>query len=91
MLFLKETPVDTILLMKEIIEAVEGSLKEMALGSGIDLPRRRIHHPNEMIFGLLPGSLKGVMGAYLQTNLDRRIHHLRERYLPCRKECHGSL
>jgi len=28
-----------------------------------------------MIFGLLPGSVHGVMGAYLQTDLDRRLHH----------------
>jgi len=28
-----------------------------------------------MIFGVLPGSVHGVMGAYLQTDLDRRIHH----------------
>jgi len=75
MLFLKETPIDKILSMAEIIEAVEESLKEMALGRGVDLPRRRIHHPNRMIFGLLPGSFKGAMGAYLQTDLDRRIHH----------------
>jgi ornithine cyclodeaminase/alanine dehydrogenase-like protein (mu-crystallin family) len=74
MLFLKETPVDTILSMEEIIEAVEDSLKEMALG-GFDLPRRRIHHPNGMIFGLLAGSFQGAMGVYLQTDLDRRIHH----------------
>ncbi len=75
MLFIKETPIDTVLSMEEMIEAVEESLKEMALGRGVDLPRRRIHHPNRMIFGLLPGSFKGVMGAYLQTDLDRRIHH----------------
>jgi len=28
-----------------------------------------------MIFGLLPGSVRGAMGAYLQTDLDRRLHH----------------
>ena len=75
MLLLKNTPIDTILSMQEIIDAVEESLKEMALGRGFDLPRRRIHHPNRMIFGLLPGSFRGAMGAYLQTDLDRRIHH----------------
>jgi hypothetical protein len=75
MLLLKNTPIDTILSMQEIIDAVEDSLKEMALGRGFDLPRRRIHHPNRMIFGLLPGSFQGAMGAYLQTDLDRRIHH----------------
>lgn len=75
MLLLKKTSIDTILSMAEIIEAVEESLKEMALGRGFDLPRRRIHHPNRMIFGLLPGSFQGAMGAYLQTDLDRRIHH----------------
>src|SRR6267142_6457731 len=58
-----------------MILAIEDALKEMALGRGFDLPRRRIHHPNRMIFGLLPGSVHGVMGAYLQTDLDRRIHH----------------
>jgi alanine dehydrogenase len=45
------------------------------LGRGFDLPRRRIHHPNRMIFGLLPGSVHGFMGAYLQTDLDRRLHN----------------
>jgi len=75
MLFLKDTPVDTVVSMEEAIEAVEDCLKEMALGRGFDLPRRRIHHPNRMIFGLLPGSAQGAMGAYLQTDLDRRIHH----------------
>ncbi len=75
MLFLRKTSIDTILSMEEIIEAVEDSLTEMALGRGFDLPRRRIHHPNRMIFGLLPGSFKEAMGAYLQTDLDRRIHH----------------
>lgn len=58
-----------------MIEAIEDTLKEIALGRGFDLPRRRIHHPNRMIFGLLPGSVRGVMGAYLQTDLDRRLHH----------------
>lgn len=75
MLLLKKTPIDTILSIEEIIEAVEDSLKEMALGRGFDLPRRRIHHPNRMIFGLLPGSFRGAMGAYLQTDLDRHLHH----------------
>ena len=28
-----------------------------------------------MIFGVLPGSVHGAMGAYIQTDLDRRIHH----------------
>ncbi len=75
MLFLKNTPINRILSMNEMIEVIEGTLKEVALGRGFDLPRRRIHHPNRMIFGLLPGSVHGAMGAYLQTDLDRRIHH----------------
>jgi alanine dehydrogenase len=75
MLYLKDTPINQILTMNEMIEAVEDTLKEVALGRGFELPRRRIHHPNRMIFGLLPGSVHGAMGAYLQTDLDRRIHH----------------
>lgn len=75
MLFLKNTPIHQILSIPEMIEAIEDTLKEIALGRGFDLPRRRIHHPNRMIFGLLPGSVRGVMGAYLQTDLDRRLHH----------------
>lgn len=75
MLFLKNTPINQILSMNEMIDAIEHALKEMALGTGFDLPRRRIHHPNRMIFGVLPGSVHGAMGAYLQTDLDRRIHH----------------
>jgi len=75
MLFLKNTPINQILSMNEMIETIEDTLKEIALGRGFDLPRTRIHHPNRMIFGLLPGSVHGVMGAYLQTDLDRRIHH----------------
>jgi alanine dehydrogenase len=75
MLFLKQTPIDQILSMHEMIEAIEDTLKELAAGRGFDLPRRRIHHPNRMIFGLLPGSVHGAMGAYLQTDLDRHIHH----------------
>jgi len=74
MLFLKDTPISQILPMNEMIGAIEETLKEVALGRGHELPRRRIHHPNRMIFGLLPGSVHGVMGAYLQTDLDRRIH-----------------
>lgn len=75
MLFLKNTPINQILSMNEMIETIEDTLKEVAHGRGFELPRRRIHHPNRMIFGLLPGSVRGVMGAYLQTDLDRRIHH----------------
>lgn len=75
MLFLKHTPINEILSMTEMIEAIEDTLKEIAEGRGFDLPRRRIHHPNRMIFGVLPGSVHGVMGAYLQTDLDRHIHH----------------
>ena len=75
MLYLKNTPIDQILSISEMIETIEDALKEMALGRGFDLPRRRIHHPNGMIFGLLPGSVRGFMGAYLQTDLDRRLHH----------------
>jgi ornithine cyclodeaminase len=75
MLFLKNTPISQILSMPEMIDAIEETLKEVALGRGFELPRRRIHHPNRMIFGLLPGSVHGAMGAYLQTDLDRRIHH----------------
>ena len=75
MLFLKNTPISQILSMTEMIDAIEDTLKEVALGRGFELPRRRIHHPNRMIFGLLPGSVHGAMGAYLQTDLDRRIHH----------------
>ena len=75
MLYLKNTPIDQILSLSEMMEAIEDALKELALGRGFALPRRRIHHPNRMIFGLLPGSVNGAMGAYLQTDLDRRIHH----------------
>jgi ornithine cyclodeaminase/alanine dehydrogenase-like protein (mu-crystallin family) len=75
MLFLKNTPISQILTIHEMIGAIEDTLKEVALGRGFELPRRRIHHPNRMIFGLLPGSVHGAMGAYLQTDLDRRIHH----------------
>ena len=75
MLFIKDTPVDQILSMEEMIEAIEDALKELRLGHAFDLPRRRIHHPNRMIFGMLPGSLHGFMGAYLQTDLDRRLHN----------------
>ena len=74
MLLLKETPIDGILTMEESIEAVETALRQLALGKGTDLPRRRIHHTNGMIFGLLPASVHGVMGAYLQTDLKRRLH-----------------
>ncbi|HEX7233165.1 MAG TPA: ornithine cyclodeaminase family protein [Candidatus Binatia bacterium] len=74
MLFLKDTPIHQILSMNEMIGAIEETLKQVALGRGHELPRRRIHHPNRMIFGVLPGSVHGVMGAYLQTDLDRRIH-----------------
>ena len=75
MLFLKNTPISQILTISEMIEAIETALEEVALGQGFELPRRRIHHPNRMIFGLLPGSVRGAMGAYLQTDLDRRVHH----------------
>ena len=75
MLFLKNTSIDRILSINEMIEAIEDTLKEVALGRGFELPRRRIHHPNRMIFGILPGSVHGAMGAYIQTDLDRRIHH----------------
>ncbi|MGH7852694.1 MAG: ornithine cyclodeaminase family protein [Candidatus Binatia bacterium] len=75
MLFLKNTPISEILSVNEMIDAIEDTLKEVHLGRGFELPRRRIHHPNRMIFGLLPGSVRGAMGAYLQTDLDRRIHH----------------
>ena len=75
MLFLKNTPINQILSMAEMIEAIEDTLKEIALGRGFELPRRRIHHPNRMILGILPGSVHGAMGAYIQTDLDRRIHH----------------
>ncbi|HEV8719498.1 MAG TPA: ornithine cyclodeaminase family protein [Candidatus Binatia bacterium] len=75
MLFLKNTPINQILSLHEMIETIEDTLKELAAGRGFDLPRRRIHHPNRMIFGLLPGSVHGVMGAYLQTDLDRQVHH----------------
>jgi ornithine cyclodeaminase/alanine dehydrogenase-like protein (mu-crystallin family) len=75
MLFLKNTPIDRILSMAEMIDVIEDTLKEVASGRGFELPRRRIHHPNRMIFGILPGSVHGAMGAYIQTDLDRRIHH----------------
>ncbi|HVO95039.1 MAG TPA: ornithine cyclodeaminase family protein [Terriglobales bacterium] len=75
MLFLQNTCINQILSMNEMIEIVEDTLREIAQGRGFDLPRRRIHHPNRMIFGILPGSVHGVMGAYLQTDLERRIHH----------------
>ena len=35
MLFVKNTPVDEILTMKEMIEVVEAALKEIALGAGL--------------------------------------------------------
>jgi ornithine cyclodeaminase/alanine dehydrogenase-like protein (mu-crystallin family) len=73
--FIKNTPLDQILRMKEMIEVIEDALKELRLGRGFDLPRRRIHHRNRTIFGLLPGSMHGFMGAYLQTDLDRCLHN----------------
>ena len=75
MLFLKDTPVETIIPMTQAIEAVEESLAETSRGNAVVLPRRRIHHVNRMLFGVLPGSFKGAMGAYLQTDRDRSIHH----------------
>ncbi len=75
MLFLKNTPIDQILSMAEMIDVLEDTLKEIASGRGFELPRRRIHHPNRMIFGILPGSVHGAMGAYIQTDVDRKIDH----------------
>lgn len=75
MLFLKNTSIDQILSIREMIEVIEDTLKEIAVGRGFDLPRRRIHHPNRMILGILPGSIHGAMGAYIQTDLDRQVHH----------------
>ena len=75
MLFLQNVSIGQVLSFNEMIAAIEDTLKELALGRGFELPRRRIHHPNRMIFGLLPGSVHGAMGAYLQTDLDRRVHH----------------
>src|SRR5262249_13706012 len=75
MLYLKNTPIDQILSMREMMDVIEDALKALAEGLGFDLPRRRIHHPNRMIFGLLPGSVHGGMGAYLQTDLNRHLHH----------------
>ena len=75
MLFLKNTPIDQILAIGEMIDTIEDALKEIASGRGYELPRRRIHHPNRMILGILPGSVHGAMGAYIQTDLDRKIHH----------------
>jgi ornithine cyclodeaminase/alanine dehydrogenase-like protein (mu-crystallin family) len=75
MLFLKNTPINQILSMSEMIDTIEDTLKEIASGRGYELPRRRIHHPNRMILGILPGSVHGAMGAYIQTDLDRKIHH----------------
>ena len=75
MFFLKNTPIDRILSLSEMIDTIEDALKEIAAGRGLELPRRRIHHPNRMIFGILPGSVHGAMGAYIQTDLDRKIHH----------------
>jgi len=75
MLFLRDTPVETIIPMAQAIEAVEESLAETSRGNAVVLPRRRIHHDNRMLFGVLPGSVKGAMGAYLQTDRDRAIHH----------------
>ena len=75
MLFLKETQVETIIPMPQAIEAVEEALAETSRGNAVVLPRRRIHHTNRMLFGVLPGSFKGAMGAYLQTDRDRTIHH----------------
>ena len=75
MLFLKETRVETIIPMPQAIEAVEEALAETSRGNAVVLPRRRIHHTNRMLFGVLPGSFKEAMGAYLQTDRDRTIHH----------------
>jgi alanine dehydrogenase len=75
MLFLQNTPINQILSLNEMIETIEDTLREIAQGRGFEIPRQRIHHPNRMIFGILPGSVHGVMGAYLQTDMDRRIHH----------------
>ena len=55
MLFIKETPVETIIPMAQAIEAVEESLAETSRGNAVVLPRRRIHHANRMLFGVLPG------------------------------------
>lgn len=62
MLLLKQTPLDTILSMQEMIEAIEDALKEWAEGRGFDLPRRRIHHSNRMIFGILAGLMDIAVG-----------------------------
>jgi hypothetical protein len=57
MLFIEDTPIETVISMKAAIDAVEEALAEVAMGKAVVLPRRRIHHDNEMLFGLLPGSL----------------------------------
>ena len=75
MLFFKETRVETIVPMAQAIEAAEEALAETSRGNAVVLPRRRIHHTNRMLFGVLPGSFKGAMGAYLQTDRDRTVHH----------------
>jgi hypothetical protein len=49
MLYLKNTPIDQILSMSEMMNVIEDALKALAEGRGFDLPRRRIHHPDGMI------------------------------------------
>jgi len=39
MLFLKNTPIDRILSMAEMIDVIEDTLKEVASGRGFELPR----------------------------------------------------
>ena len=66
MLFLKNTPIDQILSMGEMIDVIEDTLKEIASGRGFEPPRRRMHHPNRLIFGILAGSVTAPWALILK-------------------------
>ena len=66
--------------MKEMIETIEDTLKEIAQGRGFEIPRQRIHHPNRMIFGILPGSVHGVMGATCRRTWTAAFTMRQQRY-----------
>ncbi|HZD39395.1 MAG TPA: hypothetical protein VE131_01660, partial [Terriglobales bacterium] len=52
----EKIPLNSILSMPQILEIVDKSFKQQGEGKALNVPRRRMHLPNGLILGMLPGA-----------------------------------
>jgi ornithine cyclodeaminase/alanine dehydrogenase-like protein (mu-crystallin family) len=53
---IEKVPLVSVLPMREVMDIIDRTFKQQGQGNAVNIPRRRMHLPNGLILGMLPGA-----------------------------------